>query len=611
MVFFFFLPHLSSSFARLTLTRLTPLPEFSIFRRSMSDNSIIEVFENIDGFITGPLEGFFPKYFGHAATDDTFQKTVKDLAARYPLGDATTSAKRFCHWLSALATTDCTGARGSWRTSLHAEKRPETELGAHVALVLSNGGTFQEPNEATVHVIGEFCPGQGISYKDGLLNLCAKASATFAAQPTRLFLHGFYLRGNFAELCVFDRCGLFTCDVFNIHENFQRFVTVILKYSLMTNAELGISDIILHDNLGPYISLKEDACIASLHRTLRLGRALATPEDMVSKATICFKARLPDSDRWDYVVKFKWRLKDDIAEEQVIQHAKNRNVWGSLSIEYFDEIIDTADLRSRLRHRPNRCFTSRDGPDVDGVPCGRGLDSYTVQTNNTFRVRTMVCIVTSPCGRPLHTHQSVLELLCVLRDAVKAHRSLFEDGGILHQDIAPGNIIITDFIDPEAPKGILIDLDVAMVLDVGPRNPGGISITGTPPFMAIGALKGRPRTYRHDLESFLYVFLWAVISDGSEFPPKGSQLQGWRSGSYEEMAERKMVDMAPHGFQAILSEFSPKFQALQRFAEGFRQLLFPVREDDGTLWTGTIGSQDGRAMLYNEILQLFDQAISL
>lgn len=169
---------------------------------------------------------------------------------------------------------------------------------------------------------------------------------------------------------------------------------------------------------------------------------------------------------------------------------------------------------------------------------------------------------------------------------------------------------ISDSLDPAAPKGILIDLDVAMTLEVGPRNPGGVSITGTPPFMAVGALKGRPRTYRHDLESFLYVLLWTVISGSSESPPEGSRLEGWRGGNYEELAARKMVDMTPEGFQSILSEFAPEYETLQQLAEGIRKLLFPIRGDDGTLWTGTVGSQEGRTALYDGILQQFDQAIS-
>lgn len=583
----------------------------------MPDNSIVDVFENINGFITGPVEGFFSKYFGRAAADDAFQTTVREVAARHPLGDAKASAERFCHWLSALATTDCKEAQGSWTTVLHrswptllhTDTRPGTQTGAHIALVVSDRDTNRETDEAAVQVIGEFCPDQGPSYKDGLMNLCAKASAVFTAQPTRYFLHGFFLRGDSAELCVFDRCGLYTCSVFNVHEDWQKFITVILKYSSMTNAELGLSNIVPHDDLGPCIKLKKDASITLASQALYLGHPLATPEDLVSKATTCFKARLPDSDRWDYVVKFKWRLKDDIAEEQVIRHAKERNVWGLLSLDYFDEIVDTADLRSGIRHRPNRRFRPEQEGSNSDVSGGKGVESYTVETEDTFRVRTMVCIVMRPCGRPLHTHRSALELLQALRDAVKAHRSLFEDGGILHQDIAPSNIIITDSVDPEAPKGILIDLDVAMILDVGPRNPGGISITGTPPFMAIGALKGQPRTYRHDLESFLYALLWSVISDGSESPPEDSKLQGWRSGSYAEMATQKMVDMAPDAFRSLLAEFKPKYQTLRSVAEDFRQLLFPIR-DDGTLWIGTADVQEGKATLYDEVLRIFDEAVS-
>ncbi|CAG9946221.1 unnamed protein product [Clonostachys rosea f. rosea IK726] len=477
-----------------------------------------------------------------------------------------------------------------------------TDFSVHIALASTDSGSCIEPDQAAVQVIGEFCPAQGISYKEGLLNLCGKASALFTARPTRLFLHGFYLRGNSAELFIFDRCGVYSCNVFNIDENFQRFLTVILKYSLMTDAELGLSDLIRHDEIGPFITLKKDACITRTSTTLRLAdRPLAIPEDMVRKATTCYKAKLPDSDRWDYVVKFKWRLRDDIPEDQVLRHAKKRNVWGLLSLDYFDEVVDTAQLRSGLRHRPNRRFSPKDDPDIS-VPSSRGIDSHTIETDETFRVRTMVCIITSPCGRPLHTHESVLELLQVLRDGVKSHRSLYEDGGILHQDIAPGNIIIN-----KSTKGRLDRPRRRDDPGRGASEPWG----HLPPFMAIGALKGRPRTYRHDLESFIYVLLWAIIADRSESPPEGSRLQRWRSGSYEEMAGRKMVDMAQDGFQSILSEFAPEYQTLRPLAEGFRQLLFPIRVDDGTLWTGTISSQDGRARLYDVILQMLDQAIGL
>lgn len=55
---------------------------------------------------------------------------------------------------------------------------------------------------------------------------------------------------------------------------------------------------------------------------LRLADRTLAPVDLVSEATTCFKTRLPDSKGWDYVVKFKWRLRDNIAAEPILQYTK-------------------------------------------------------------------------------------------------------------------------------------------------------------------------------------------------------------------------------------------------------------------------------------------------
>lgn len=93
----------------------------------------------------------------------------------------------------------------------------------------------------------------------------------------------------------------------------------------------------------------------------------------------------------------------------------------------------------------------------------------------------------------------------------------------MHQDISPGNIIILDDQDEGKPKGILIDLDSAAELDKESETEPGI--IGTRPFMAIGVLKSERHTYRHDLESFLYVFLWTVITNHMENPQDTSKLR--------------------------------------------------------------------------------------
>ncbi len=57
-----------------------------------------------------------------------------------------------------------------------------------------------------------------------------------------------------------------------------------------------------------------------------------------------------------------------------------------------------------------------------------------------------------------------------LRDAIRGHRSLLEDGKILYRDVSKNNIIITELPAEDAPKGRLIDLDLAKELDGMPSR---------------------------------------------------------------------------------------------------------------------------------------------
>ncbi|KAL2041152.1 hypothetical protein N7G274_006096 [Stereocaulon virgatum] len=100
---------------------------------------------------------------------------------------------------------------------------------------------------------------------------------------------------------------------------------------------------------------------------------------------------------------------------------------------------------------------------------------------------------------------AIKELLATLRDASKAHRSLYLKANILHRDISENNIIITNPEESGGFAGMLIDLDLANVLGSG--RSGARHQIGTMEFMAIEVLQGVDHTYRHDLESFFYVLI--------------------------------------------------------------------------------------------------------
>lgn len=465
-----------------------------------------------------------------------------------------------------------------------------------------------------VQVIGQFYHRSCVCYQDGLLRLCRSAHQVFASQPTRLFLHGFYIRGSLIELWVFDRSGLYCSELFDIQKDFVQFLSIVHSYQRMTGQELGKTNIIETDKGGSYTIL-DSAAMPSLGKLYLESQPIASREGLVGTGTTCYRARMPDSTRWDYVVKFKWRWARERPEDELLKLVKKKCVWGAVSLDYYEEVESTANLRRGLRWGRCRKFSGvhfrKENGNIEGqrqeVACNTdGLEEYTEETDNFFQNRILACIVTSPVGRPLHTFQSLLELLQVFRDAIKCHRSLCYDAKILHQDISPGNMIILDGQGEGKPQGILIDLDSAIELAEGVGI--GFDITGTRPFMAIGVLKGERHTYRHDLESFLYVFLWTIITNRTDNPPDTSRLRQWSTGDWDELAARKSLDIDQEGFQAILGEFTPEFHSLKTLAESLRQVLFPLRA--GVIWTGTDGSPEAVDELYDGMIGAFEEAIA-
>ncbi|KAL7799783.1 serine/threonine-protein kinase Sgk2 [Trichoderma ceciliae] len=245
-------------------------------------------------------------------------------------------------------------------------------------------------------------------------------------------------------------------------------------------------------------------------------------------------------------------------------------------------------------------------------------DSLAGSDSETYDNRIYCCLVVSPAGRPLHAYRSTRELLEALRDAITGHRSLLEDGKILHRDISDNNVIIIEAASKGEPKGRLIDLDLAKELDSVPS--GASHRTGTMQFMAIEVLLGKGHTYRHDLESFFYLLVWMCIRYGHEdldgdensmvkkrmerrIMP--SRLRGWYSGTYNEIGRNKLGDMDKNGFEGIVAEFAPRFEHLKQLARELRKVLFPIR--DGGIFIGTFRDHD---IMYDGMIKAFNSAIA-
>ncbi|KAI1406102.1 FunK1 protein kinase [Hypoxylon fuscum] len=579
-----------------------------------------EILGNIDGRMHGPMSGFIKKYFGnfqHVRQDALLEiEAAEGITDRCAVPLAAPSPDSFLQWFSNYVSRELDGSRGSWHISSDnvAPAYESADNGARLllAMPISLASNVQSMWDH-VQVIGQFYNHDRVCYQEGLLALCWSAHQVFASQPTRLFLHGFYIRGSLIELWVFDRSGLYCSDVFDVRKDFIQFLSTILSYQRMTDQDLGNSNIIKTDKGGSYIIL-DDAAPPSLGKLYLESQPIACREGLVGTGTTCYRARMPDSYQWNYVLKFKWRWARERPEDELLKLAKEKCVWGAVSLDYYKEVESTANLRRGLRWGTHRKFArihyreryeSIEEQRQEITSNVDGLLKYTAETDNFFQNRILTCIITSPVGTPLHTFQSRIELLQVFRDAIKCHRSLFYNANILHQDISSGNIIILDGQDKEQPKGILIDLDSA--IELAEILEAELDITGTRPFMAIGVLKSECHTYRHDLESFLYVFLWTIITNHTDNPLETSKLRQWSNGDWNELAVRKSLDMDQDNFQNILEEVASELQSLKPVAENLRQILFPLR--NGAIWAGTDNSPEAVNKLYDGMIWAFEEAI--
>ncbi|CAD6501123.1 BgTH12-01377 [Blumeria graminis f. sp. triticale] len=231
-----------------------------------------------------------------------------------------------------------------------------------------------------------------------------------------------------------------------------------------------------------------------------------------------------------------------------------------------------------------------------------------------IRDRHSSAVATIPYGRSLHEVESPLELVTVLRDAIKAHWSLMTDAKILHRDISANNIIMTGSEACKDWKGYVIDLDLAVLLTDGKSQEKRQAMTGTMEFMALEVLSGSCETtgavvehsYRHDLESFFYVLLWQCLScgweDGEE--PNKKYLSKWYTGTAYEIFDFKKTEIeSSHFVQQLLPRFSKKSLKVRHLAMAFRQILFwPYGEF-------YIGSHKDNNVLYSASLKIFNEAI--
>ena len=132
-------------------------------------------------------------------------------------------------------------------------------------------------------------------------------------------------------------------------------------------------------------------------------------------------------------------------------------------------------------------------------------------------------------------------------------------------------------------------------------------LTGTLKFMALEKFYSDGetestirRTYRHDLESFFYVFIIGSIEYEFVKDGKSYNLDRWCLDVVESCYLNKRIHI--YEFPTLLNMFTPSFKELEQLAKNLRTILF---EKDGSY----IATPNDRGLLYRRMIEAFDDTI--
>ncbi|OJD26365.1 hypothetical protein ACJ73_02250 [Blastomyces percursus] len=387
----------------------------------------------------------------------------------------------------------------------------------------------------------------------------------------------------------------------------------------MSDDELGLATFtMLHDDGTPTIHVGD--INTGEKKPLRLEpMSISVQLAVVCRGTCCYLTKDHDPSKLKGVVKFFWTSDRRQPEVELLQEGVAR-VIGHRSITSIAELREGLDFKkiyqflsmvpstssSSTQSQP-QLQLSQSFTELQGLSIAKGSSSGSSKRKQSTQSAAKPLKRSRSSNLSLDSAAEGNEVAFSVEEAQKASLYATEEEGPFenrhsvmrseHRDISENNIIITDPEITDGYSGMLIDLDLAK--ELGSGGTGARHQTGTMEFMAIQVLLSKDHTYRHDLESFLYVLIWQCACNGwerfnrSKEKPARSCLKEWYTGSYDQIANAKRGRMGASGFEEVLLEFPPEFEDFKPLCRKLRRILFPIHKDDPFFWDA---STDGTAL---------------
>ena len=306
------------------------------------------MFYEIKGCTYRDVDGFFEKYFEGRRWSRKSKAIYSAVKKQYKGGRWTDfpdppDEDAVWNWLSRFQDKHLSDSHGIFYTTESKSDLTGGEAQRQLDVFIKRRGIENKGkhNWKDVRVIGELKQSRW-TLKKLLLQLARLMRDAFTAQPTRRFIHGFFLHGTTMELWVFDRSGPYSSGEFDINEEPEKFIRAIAGYAMMDDEELGLDTFTELDDRGRFITISEDA--TGKENRMRLDEApFVKQRAVVCRGTTCFRS----SDQAT-VVKFSWTSDKRPPEADHLRLAREKGVEGIAKLIGYQRITSISELRSGL-----------------------------------------------------------------------------------------------------------------------------------------------------------------------------------------------------------------------------------------------------------------------
>ncbi|KAI0552223.1 hypothetical protein F4679DRAFT_103240 [Xylaria curta] len=188
--------------------------------------------------------------------------------------------------------------------------------------------------------------------KSTWLDIGRYAREVLIGQDTRRFVLSFTLCGSLMRVWVFDRLGAIASDAFDINDDGQQFVYIVLGFLWMNQEDLGFDPTVIEKDGQRLITITRN----NATEQFVIDKLMLRTSCIVGRATTCWMTHAVDDPQTFFVIKDSWQEEQRREEGELLRIATEKRVSNVARYYHHENVVvrgQVDSVRDNVRGKLN------------------------------------------------------------------------------------------------------------------------------------------------------------------------------------------------------------------------------------------------------------------